>query len=156
MRAAGTISLRRGVSDSTSLIGFFHSRDSVAVSDSQSAGFPMNFLGAVVEGPSREGFYFYPACRLPHSGEAYARHGDAPRILPDGRPGRWTLDYDPAAVGAAGRVTLTLDGKPVRLDLLAGQRRDARFDRFGIVTTWIDGNAQRVYFDDLSYTFRQD
>jgi hypothetical protein len=24
------------------------------------------------------------------------------------------------------------------------------------VTTWIDGNAQHVYFDDLTYTVRQD
>src|SRR5207302_4513691 len=30
-----------------------------------------------------------------------------------------------------------------------------RFDRFGIVTTWIDGNAQRLYFDDLTYTCAQ-
>jgi hypothetical protein len=37
-----------------------------------------------------------------------------------------------------------------------GHRREARFDRFGIVTTWIDGNAQDVYFDDLRYTFRQE
>jgi hypothetical protein len=32
----------------------------------------------------------------------------------------------------------------------------AAFDRFGIVTSWIDGNSQQVYFDDLTYTFRQD
>ena len=24
-------------------------------------------------------------------------------------------------------------------------------DRFGLITTWIDGNGQRVYFDDLTY-----
>jgi hypothetical protein len=24
------------------------------------------------------------------------------------------------------------------------------------VATWIDGNAQRVYFDDLTYTWRQE
>jgi hypothetical protein len=26
------------------------------------------------------------------------------------------------------------------------------FDRFGIITTHIDGNGQTVYFDDLTYT----
>jgi hypothetical protein len=155
LRASGKVSLRRGVSDSTSLIGFFHSQDSVAVSDAQTAGFPMNFLGGAIEGPSREGFYFFPAYRLPRSGEAHARREDAPRILPDGRPGTWTLEYDPHAT-AAGRMTVTLDGKSALLDLASGHRRDARFDRFGIVTTWIDGNAQHVYFDDLSYTFRQE
>jgi hypothetical protein len=31
-----------------------------------------------------------------------------------------------------------------------------RLDRFGLVTTWIDGNGQKVYFDDLTYTARQE
>lgn len=31
----------------------------------------------------------------------------------------------------------------------------AHFNRFGFVTPWIDGNGQRVYFDDLAYTCRQ-
>ncbi|MGE5193085.1 MAG: hypothetical protein ACM3U2_11345 [Deltaproteobacteria bacterium] len=154
LRASGKISLRRGVSDSTSLIGFYHSRDSVAVSDDQSAGFPINFLGAAIEGPSREGFFFYPAYRIPH-GAAFGK-GDLPRILPDGRPGSWTLAYNPPTAGGAGRLNVTLDGKSAAIEVRADQRRDARFDRFGIVTTWIDGNAQHVYFDDLSYTFRQE
>ena len=39
----------------------------------------------------------------------------------------------------------------VGLDLRPGVRAaGARFNRFGIVTTWIDGNGQRVYFDDLT------
>jgi hypothetical protein len=154
LRASGKVSLRRGVSDSTSLIGFFHSRDSIAVSDSQSSGFPVNFLGAAIEGPSREGFFFYPVYRTPYG--AAVGKSDLPRILPDGRPGAWTLLYDPGANGGAGRVSITLDGKSAAIDLPMNHRPQARFDRFGIVTTWIDGNAQHVYFDDLSYTFRQD
>ena len=31
----------------------------------------------------------------------------------------------------------------------------AEFDRHQLITTWIDGNAQRVYFDDLTYTCGQ-
>ena len=39
----------------------------------------------------------------------------------------------------------------------AGHRMpEAHFDRFGIITTWVDGNSQTIYFDDLTYTFRQD
>ena len=34
LKASGRVTLRRGVSDSTSLIGFFHSKDSVAVNPS--------------------------------------------------------------------------------------------------------------------------
>ena len=27
-----------------------------------------------------------------------------------------------------------------------------RYDCFGLVTTWIDGNVQHIDFDDLTYT----
>ena len=30
--------------------------------------------------------------------------------------------------------------------------KPAGFRTFGLVSTWIDGTAQRVYFDDLTYT----
>ena len=37
--------------------------------------------------------------------------------------------------------------------LKPGDKEDgAHFDRFGIITTHIDGNGQTVYFDDLTYT----
>ncbi|HUG94309.1 MAG TPA: hypothetical protein VML55_25995 [Planctomycetaceae bacterium] len=156
LRASGKLALRRAVSDSTVLIGFFHSRDSVAVSDSQASGFPMNFLGAAIEGPSRDGFLFYPAYRLPDGAEGYARSPEPPHLLPDGESHAWSLDYEPQANDGAGRLTVMLDDHRTVLDFAAGDRlAPARFDRFGIVTTWIDGNSQHVYFDDLRYTFRQ-
>ena len=34
----------------------------------------------------------------------------------------------------------------------SGGNRGAHFNRFGIITTHIDGNGQTVYFDDLTYT----
>ena len=53
-------------------------------------------------------------------------------------------------------MTLTMDGKSVALELPSGARSGSpRFDRFGLITTRIDGNAQHVYFDDLTYTCRQ-
>jgi hypothetical protein len=46
-----------------------------------------------------------------------------------------------------------MGGKSATLDLGERDRNTgARFNRFGLVTTWIDGNAQRVYLDDLTYT----
>jgi hypothetical protein len=61
--------------------------------------------------------------------------------------------YDPSAVGGRGRIVVTLGKATAALDLGAGDRKTgARFDRFGLVTTWIDGNGQHVYFDDLTYT----
>ena len=156
IRAAGKVAMRRGVSDSTVLLGFFHSKKSVAVSPSQASGFPMNFLGIAIEGPSREGFQFYPVYRLADGAEGYSRDPHAPHILPDGQSADWSLAYDPQAAQGAGRLTVTYDRRSVALDLAPRRRESAaRFDRFGIVTTWIDGNAQEVYFDDVSYTYRQ-
>ena len=153
LKASGKVALRRGVSDSTTLLGFYHSEDSLEVSPAQSSGFPKSFLGVAVEGPSREGFLFYPAYRVRGDGQGYANGADRAHILPDGKSHDWALTYDPAAGAGRGRVTVTFDGKAVALDLGAGDRKTgARFDRFGLITTWIDGNAQRVYFDDLTYT----
>jgi hypothetical protein len=51
---------------------------------------------------------------------------------------------------------VTLDGESASLDLGLGHKATgARFDRFGLITTWIDGNGQQVYFDDLTYTCEQ-
>lgn len=153
LKSSGKVALRRGVSDSTTLLGFYHSEDSLAVTASQSSGFPKGFLGVAVEGPSREGFLFYPAYRVRGDGQGYAGGADRPHVLPDGKPHDWSLAYDPAGAGGRGRIRVTLDAREVSLDLGAGDRKaGARFDRFGLVTTWIDGNAQRVYFDDLTYT----
>ena len=153
LRASGRVALRRGVSDSTVLLGFYHSEDSLAVNPSQSSGFPKCFLGVAVEGPSREGFLVYPAYRVRGDGQGYATGAGRPHILPDGKSHDWALAYDPAAAGGRGRVVVMLDGESVSLDLTAEDRKaGSRFDRFGLVTTWIDGNAQRVYFDDLTYT----
>jgi hypothetical protein len=109
-----------------------------------------------VEGPSREGFLFYPVYRVRGDGQAYATSPGPPHILPNGRPHEWALAYDPTAKKGQGQISVSLDGKPVTLDLGVGDRATgARFDRFGLITTWIDGNAQRVYFDDLTYTCGQ-
>ncbi len=152
LRASGKVCLRRGVSDSTVLIGFFHSKDSMTVNPSQDAGFPKNFLGIAVEGPSREGFYFAPAYRM-MSQSGHAGDNNPPHIYPDGKDHAWTLEYSPAVAGAEGRITVTLDGHSVRLGLAPDREAaSSRFDRFGIITTWIDGNGQAIYFDDLTYT----
>jgi hypothetical protein len=156
LRASGTIALRRAVSDSTTLLGFYHSRTSLAVTRSQASALPENFLGLAVEGPSREGFFVYPAYRIIGDRQGSAAGVDRPRILPDGVPHRWDFAYRPATAGGPGRMTLTLDSHTTHVDLgLEDQPPGGIVDRFGIVTTWIDGNGQSVYFDDLTYTATQ-
>ncbi len=156
LHAGGRVVLRRGVTDSTVLFGFYHSQHSLAVNPSQVSGVPGGFLGVAIEGPSREGFFLYPLARTGDGAhQVIAGGNDRPRIYPDGRSHAWTLDYDPNAAAGLGRIRVTLDGQSHLLELPAGYRTaGAGFDRFGFVTTWIDGNGQLVYLDDLVYTCR--
>jgi hypothetical protein len=158
VKASGKVGLRRGVTDSTVLFGFFHSRDSMTVNPSQDSGLPRNFLGIVVDGPSREGFYFAPAYRVHNGGSGHAGgRQEPPRIYPNGKAHDWTLEYSPPGTAGKGQITLTLDRQSVTLNLREShQAAGAHFDRFGILTTWVDGNAQEIYFDDLTYTCKQD
>jgi hypothetical protein len=156
LRASGTIALRRAVSDSTTLLGFYHARISLAVTPSQARALPEQFLGLAIEGPSREGFFVYPAYRITGDRQANADEPNRPHILPDGVPHRWDFVYHPATAGGPGRITLTLDSHTTHVDLRPKDQLPGEiFDRFGIVTTWIDGNGQSVYFDDLTYTATQ-
>ncbi len=157
LRASGRISLRRGVSDSTTLFGFFLDESALAEEPSPSDSLPSPFLGLAVEGPSREGFLVYPTFRLPEADDPNVREGEPPHILPDGTSHLWTLEYRPAPPGGHGELSVSLDGvsSSVRLDLRA-DRPAPRLDRFGIVTTRVDGNGQRIFFDDLTYTASPD
>src|SRR6185295_12127516 len=110
-----------------------------------------------IEGPSSEGFYLYPTYGVDQEGvRASGNRGTPtpPYIYPNGQSRDWTLDYHPDANGGTGSITITLDGQAVTLNLDAGHKQiGAQFNRFGIITTHIDGSGQTVYFDDLTYTF---
>ena len=157
LRASGKVAMTRGVTDSTTFFGFYGSSASLRRNESQSSSIPECVLGIYIEGPSRDGFCFYPVQRSlgPGGGKA-GLDRSSPRIYPDGKSHDWTLAYDPAGAGGKGLITVTLDGAAATLELDAGARGSgAGFDRFGIVTCWIDGNSQDVYWDDVSYTLRQ-
>jgi hypothetical protein len=117
----------------------------------------MDYLGVNIEGPSSEGFCFYPVYRVHGDveGALPPRSGGAPHIYPDRKVHQWSLKYDPAGAGGRGRITVSLDAQTCTLDLEPGAKEaGATFDRFGICTPWIDGNAVTVFFDDLVYTCR--
>lgn len=69
------------------------------------------------------------------------------------QPRRFRLDYDPAAAGGRGRITLSVEGVPkaVVLDLLPGHRRDgAALDRFGMLNQQHEvSGSMDAYFGDL-------
>jgi len=115
---------------------------------SQNSSLPMDFLGINIEGPSSEGFFFYPVFRG-HGGDGKAAASKAPRIYPDSKPRDWFLEYDPDK----GRITVCLDNQTCSMDLSDSDKQiGATFDRFGICTPWVDGNSVTVFFDDLEYT----
>ncbi len=156
LRAAGQLCMTRGVTDSTTLFGFYSSTDSLRRNESQSDAVPESVLGIHIEGPSSEGFCFYPVYRAKGGGGRVGDVRASPRIYPDGARHDWSLEYAPDAAGGKGRITVTLDGKSASLDLEDGAKSGStRFDRFGIATTWIDGNSQEVFWDDITYTVAQ-
>ena len=155
-RASGKVAMKRGVSDSTTLFGFFSSEDSMRRNDSQTEGIPESVVGIHIEGPSSEGFFFYPVCRSRGGNGRYGDPRASPRILPDGTSHDWALEYDPDGAGGRGRIAVVLDDRRTFLDLDDGVKAaGTRLDRFGIVTSWIDGNRQDVFWDDIEYTVKQ-
>ena len=156
LRASGKVALRRCVSDSTTLFGFYHATHSLRVNPEQNNATPCQVLGINIEGPSAEGFYFYPVLR--GSGDTLYPRGyqGAPRIYPDATSHSWTLEYLPANSVTPARMAVTLDGQRVEQEVPAAVlAENLVFDHFGLVTPWIDGNGQTVYFDDIDYTIRQ-
>ncbi len=154
LKASGIVCLRRAVSDSDTLLGFFHSVHSFESGNSDAISTPPDFVGIGIGGPSVEGFYFAPRYRLHGSEGQVASQG--PRIFPDGTPRRWSLDYTPETRDRPGRITVILADQAVTLELPQGQqRREIHLNRFGLITTHTDGNGQIVFFDDLEYTWRQ-
>jgi hypothetical protein len=157
LKASGKIAMTRGVSDSTTLFGFYNSIDSMRPNESQSDGLPESVIGIHVEGPSSDGFRFYPVLRAKGGRSKFGRVREFPSIYPDGKSHDWSMQYNPAGADGNGQITVMLDGKSNAFDLEAGDKdRGTRFDRFGIVTSWIDGNSQNVYWDDISYTIAQE
>jgi len=156
LRASGKVVMLRGVSDSTTLFGFYHGTDSLRVNPKQNIATPRHVLGINIEGPSAEGFYFYPVLR--GSGDTLSLRGyeGAPRIFPDATCHAWTLEYLPASSPTPARILVTLDEQHIEQEVPASVlTENPIFYHFGLVTPWIDGNGQTVCFDDIDYTFQQ-
>jgi hypothetical protein len=153
LKASGKVSLDQGVSDSSVLIGWFHSvlsRQAGNVNNS----LPQNFMGIAVEGPSSDGFFFRPGWRMNGSNQFLASAG--PNILPDGSSLDWSFEFNPGGC-EGGQVTVTLAGQSITVELLNSElEKGAEFDRFGIITTQVDGHQQQIWFDDLVYTHSQE
>ena len=156
IKASGKVAMTRGVTDSTVLFGFYNQAQSMRSNPSQDQGVPESVLGIHLEGPSAEGFLFYPVYRLKGTDARVSAYREFPHIHPDGKSHDWSLEYDPAGADGKGQITVTFYGTSKTFDLHEGDKsRGATFDRFGIVTSWIDGNSVDAYWDDITYTVAQ-
>ena len=96
---------------------------------------------------------------LEYATERWRAGGDSPQGFPverDGSTGKkrpkgftaqkvvhtWSLRYDPKGNGGRGVITATIDSVTAVCHLTEGHKADgATFNRFGLITTWIDGNS---------------
>jgi hypothetical protein len=151
LHASGKIAFTAGSADSGAMIGFFN-----AESKSKAAEIPENqrepnILAIYIEGPSRIGHYFRPACFNSAADGAFCKEG--PVIRPDGATHKWSFDYDPRGAGGNGQITFALDEDKRTFDLPAGVRKGgATLDHFGLFNGHSGGHYVELWFDDLQYT----
>jgi hypothetical protein len=149
--AAGKVCFRYATSDSGVLVGWFNAETALEEAGTPRMS-PPNFVGAVIEGPSRIGHYHRPAYKTASGWSGDSRTG--PVLEPDSRPHDFTLHYRPAANDGEGTLTVTFDDKSTTLNLEKGHKADgAMFDRFGFLS-WQSrgGHFVEIYWDELTYT----
>ena len=134
----------RASADSAALIGWFNA-------DTYIGAPPSNFVGIMVEGPSRIGHYFRPVYANAEGLSEIMKTG--PVIKPSSASHQWRLSYAPDANDGNGQVTVTFNDETISLNLKPGIRKSgAAFNRFGILTFQRGGHFVDIYLDDISYT----
>jgi hypothetical protein len=147
LTASGKVCFTSAAVDSGLLLGWFNSYTAIGAP-------PANFVGVLVEGPSRIGHYFRPVLGASTDERAIAESG--PIIHPDNKPRTWSIAYDPKANDGRGRITAALDGESVSLDVSASARKaNAVLDHFGVVSWHRGGHYVEMYFDDITYSVKR-
>jgi hypothetical protein len=157
LKASGRIVLRSAGADSAMWLGFFGSDAKRNKSTPEYERRQTDYLGILLEGPSRVGHYFragYSTSKA--NGDAPMNEGapdERPVIRPDGSVHTWSLHYDPHGADARGRITVTFDKTTHHLDLKDGERAEnAAFDRFGFFNVQAGGHHVEAYVDDVTYS----
>jgi hypothetical protein len=156
LEASGTLTMLRAAADSGMLFGWFDSATKQANESPDRQGSQPNYLGVMLEGPSRIGHVLRPAYGTITGPGAIAPVDERWRVIrPDAVVHRWSLRYDPRGANGAGRIELTVDGDAKSFDLTPGHKQlGAAFDRFGIFNLQAGGHFVEVYLDDLKYSSR--
>lgn len=155
LRFSGRIAFTGGATDAGMFFGYFNKQDKlVPLNGTDESGAPLpNTLGFAIDGPTRIGYFFSTEFAPTRS---LVSHGQGPVFVPDGKPHRFTFDYDPKGNQGGGQVHFTLDDQTFRHDFTREQHAaGATFDRFGLMNIRRGGKYVTVYLDDLSYTTRR-
>ena len=147
LEAHGRVVLAAGGPDADMCFGWFGSK-----TGGPSPFEDGTFVGVKVGGPTRVGHYFLPAFHAGDSRRVLPKQGP---VLEPGKAYEWSLVYDPAASSGQGALTAKLGSETVTLALRPGQKaaaREARLDRFGLLSIGPGGQIVRLYLDDLEYT----
>jgi hypothetical protein len=158
--ASGKMALLKAASDSAVYFGWFNSADKRAKETSEKEARQKNYLGVLVEGPSRVGHYFRPGYATRDStgvnaGEIAADGQSWPIIRPDARVHDWKIHYRPSAAAGAGSIEVEFDGESHTMELRPAHRAlGGTFDRFGIFNLQSGGHYVELYLDDVSFSSR--
>lgn len=144
LEASGKVTMIRASADSAVLIGWLNAETYIGAP-------PSNFVGIMVEGPSRIGHYFRPVYANAEGQSEIMNTG--PVIKPSSTSHQWRLSYTPDANSGNGQITVTFNDETVSLNLKSGIRKTgANFNRFGILTFQRGGHFVDIYLDDITYT----
>jgi len=148
LSARGKLAMPRTCVDAGVYLGWFQTATyNSTTTDNMLA--PRNFVGALVESPSREGQKLN-ACYRTGTG-TYDLQDRSPRLVPPTGSLEWSIAYDPAlpkdnlVVTVAGQQSVLTVPESVRM-------QKTTFDAFGMGTTRKGGHWLEIFFDDLTYT----
>jgi len=152
LSAHGKLAMPRTCVDAGLYLGWFNTAtyDSTTTDNILA---PKNFLGALVESPSREGQKIN-ACYRTGTG-TYDLQTDSPRLLPPTGPLDWTIDYDPS-LSKDNLVVTVAEQKSVLTVPRSVRHENTTFNAFGMGTTRKGGHWIEMFFDDLTYTIGGD
>jgi hypothetical protein len=157
LHASGKFAMLSAGADSAVNLGWFHSQSKQAKTTSELVAPQTDYVGVMIEGPSRVGHYFRAAYST-SSGSHDAPTGEGtPHERPIVQPATtlhvWSIDYDPRGAGGVGRIVVSLDNVPHALDLKPTARAEgAILDRFGVFNLQAGGHHVELYLDDLQYS----
>ena len=160
LSASGKLALLKASSDSGVYIGWFDAATKRANETPEYETRQKNYLGILIEGPSRVGHYFRPGYGCGDSsghnaGETSAPGRPWPIVFPDAKVHTWAIHYRPSAAGGAGQIEIAFDLQTGTMNLAPGDRaKGAVFDRFGIFNMQSGGHGVEIYLDEVSYTNR--